>query len=410
MLNAKRILLIVTGGIAAYKTPDLVRQLTKAGADVQCVLSTAGAEFVTALTLQSLSGNTVYTDLFSLTDENEMGHIELSRQAGVILVAPATANTLAKMAHGLADDLPSTVLLASNKPILVAPAMNVEMWDNAATQDNVKILHQRGVAFIGPDEGALACGEWGQGRMSDVDDIVNAVIHHFEATAPLKGKHAIVTSGPTYEPIDPVRYIANRSSGKQGHAIAKALRNLGCRVTLVSGPVALADPKGINVISVKSAQDMHQAVQEAGPADIAVCAAAVADWRVESAAAQKLKKQAGETTSSLNLVQNTDILQALSQSGPNRPALVVGFAAETENVVDNARKKLASKGCDWILANDVSDGTNTFGGDQNTIHLVTRAGVENWPPQSKSDVAQKLAELVVAFFASSATQTQDMGA
>ena len=410
MLNAKRILLIVTGGIAAYKTPDLVRQLTKSGADVQCVLSTAGAEFVTALTLQSLSGNTVYTDLFSLTDENEMGHIELSRQADVILVAPATANTLAKMAHGLADDLPSTVLLASNKPILVAPAMNVEMWDNAATQDNVKILHQRGVAFIGPDEGALACGEWGQGRMSDVDDIVNAVIHHFEATAPLKGKHAIVTSGPTYEPIDPVRYIANRSSGKQGHAIAKALRNLGCRVTLVSGPVALAEPKGIDVISVESAQDMHQAVQEAGPADIAVCAAAVADWRVESAAAQKLKKQAGETTSSLNLVQNTDILQALSQSGPNRPALVVGFAAETENVVDNARKKLASKGCDWILANDVSDGTNTFGGDQNTIHLVTRAGVENWPPQSKSDVAQQLTELVVAFFASSATQTQDMGA
>ncbi|PHS76848.1 MAG: bifunctional phosphopantothenoylcysteine decarboxylase/phosphopantothenate--cysteine ligase CoaBC [Rhodospirillaceae bacterium] len=410
MLNAKRILLIVTGGIAAYKTPDLVRQLTKAGADVRCVLSSAGAEFVTPLTLQSLSGNTVYTDLFSLTDENEMGHIELSRQADVILVAPATANTLAKMAHGLADDLPSTVLLASNKPVLVVPAMNVEMWDNAATQDNIKTLQERGVTLIGPNEGELACGEWGQGRMSDVDDIVNAVIHHFNMTAPLKGKHAIVTSGPTFEPIDPVRYIANRSSGKQGHAIARALRSLGCRVTLVSGPVALAEPKGVDVISVQSGEDMYQAVKAAGPADIAVCAAAVADWRVQETASQKLKKQSGQTTSTLNLVQNTDILQALSQAGPDRPTLVVGFAAETQNVVDNARKKLASKGCDWILANDVSAGTNTFGGDHNTIHLVTRSGVEDWKPQSKTDVAEQLAKQVVDFFSSRTTNTQDMGA
>ncbi|MBL4692657.1 MAG: bifunctional phosphopantothenoylcysteine decarboxylase/phosphopantothenate--cysteine ligase CoaBC, partial [Magnetovibrio sp.] len=353
MLCAKRVLLIVTGGISAYKTPDLVRQLIKAGADVTCVLSESGAKFVTPLTLQSLSGHTVYSDLFSLTQENEMGHIELSRKADLIVVAPATANTLAKMAHGHADDLVSTVLLASNAPILVAPAMNVEMWNNAATQANLAVLQHRSIHAIGPDEGEMACGECGEGRMSEPSAIVDAITDHFKHTAPLSGKHAIVTSGPTHEPIDPVRFIANRSSGKQGHAIAAALHSLGCTVTLISGPVALTAPGGVKTVSIESAQDMLDAVRDAGAADIAICAAAVADWRVENAAAQKLKKTADGTQPNLNLIANVDILQTLSQAGPKRPALVIGFAAETENLIDNARQKLARKGCDWILANDV---------------------------------------------------------
>jgi len=410
MLNGKRVLLIVTGGIAAYKTPDLVRQLKKAGADVRCVLSESGAQFVTALTLQSLSGNPVYSDLFSLTQENEMGHIELSRQADVVLVAPATANTLAKMAQGLADDLVSTLLLATNKPVLAAPAMNVQMWTHAATQDNVRTLKARAIEFIGPDEGEMACGEWGEGRMSEPETIVQAVADFFEAHAPLQGKHAIVTSGPTHEAIDPVRFIANRSSGKQGHAIAEALRNLGCRVTLVSGPVDLAAPQGVGLVQIESAAEMLVAVQAAGPADIAICAAAVADWRVQDPAKHKLKKTDGQTASSLDLVQNADILQTLSQSGPNRPSLVVGFAAETENLVDNARQKLARKGCDWIVANDVSSHVGTFGGDHNTVHLVSRSAVEDWPTQSKSAVAKQLAQRILDYLETDADHIQDLGA
>lgn len=414
MLNAKRVLLIVTGGIAAYKTPELVRLLIKAGASVRCVMSESAKQFVTPLTLQSLSGDRVYDDLFSLTDEHAMGHIELSRQADVVLVAPATANTLAKMAQGLADDLVTTLLLATDKPVLVAPAMNVAMWEHAATRDNVALLKTRGVTFIGPDEGEMACGEWGEGRMSEPAEILAALAAFLDAHAPLKGKHAIVTSGPTVEPIDPVRYIANRSSGKQGHAIAQALRDLGASVTLVSGPVELPDPVGVKTVHVESARDMLAAVNDAlhepAPADIFVAAAAVADWRVADEAEQKLKKSAGANTPSLDLVENPDILATLSQAGPNRPALVVGFAAETETVVEHARAKLAKKGCDWICANDVSSERGTFGGDQNTVHLVTRAGVEDWPTQSKTAVARQLAARIADHFTAAAHHQKDLRA
>jgi len=410
MLNAKRVLLIVTGGIAAYKTPELVRQLKKAGASVRCVVTEGALQFVTPLTLQSLSGDKVYSDLFSLTDENEMGHIELSRQADVVLVAPATANVLAKMAQGLADDLATTLLLATDKPVLVAPAMNVRMWEHAATRDNVAVLKKRGVTFIGPDEGVMACGEWGEGRMSEPEAILAQVSDFLDAHAPLQGTRAIVTSGPTHEPIDPVRYIANRSSGKQGHAIAAALRDLGCDVTLVTGPVALPDPVGIDTVHVESARDMLAAVNEALPADILVAAAAVADWRVADEAAQKIKKTADAALPGLNLVENPDILATASQPGPKRPGLVVGFAAETETIVEHARAKLAKKGCDWICANDVSAPRGTFGGDLNTVHLVTRGGVEDWPTQSKRDVARQLAARIADHFAASGRLSEDASA
>jgi phosphopantothenoylcysteine decarboxylase/phosphopantothenate--cysteine ligase len=399
MLNAKRILLVVTGGIAAYKTPELVRLLKKAGADVRCVMTESAQQFVTPLTLQSLSGDTVYRDLFSLTDEHEMGHIELSRQADVVLVAPATANVLAKMAQGLADNLATTLLLATDKPVLVAPAMNVRMWDHAATKDNVAVLKKRGVTFIGPDEGEMACGEWGEGRMSEPAEILAAVAGFLDAHAPLKGKHAVVTSGPTLEAIDPVRYIANRSSGKQGHAIAAALRNLGARVTLISGPTGLPDPQGITTQHIESALDMLNAVEAALPADIFIAAAAVADWRVDAAATQKIKKTPNAAPSALHLVENPDILAKIAQPGPTRPSLVVGFAAETESIVEYARAKLAKKGCDWICANDVSAPSGTFGGDHNTVHLVSRSGVEAWPRQSKSAVARQLATHIADHFA-----------
>ena len=405
MLYGKRILLIVTGGIAAYKTPDLVRQLVKAGASVRCVLTEGGAQFVTPLSLASVSGDKVYSDLFSLTDEHEMGHINLSREADVLLVAPATANTLAKMAHGIADDLATTLLLATDKPVLAAPAMNVRMWEHDATQDNVELLMARGVGLIGPDEGDMACGEWGEGRMREPADIVAAVEAFFAADAPLKGLRAVVTSGPTHEPIDPVRYIANRSSGKQGHAIAAALADLGATVTLVSGPVNLDDPRGVNTVHVESARDMKAAVDDALPADIAVCAAAVADWRVAGEADQKLKKDGGDMPE-FQTVENPDILAGLSAPGPKRPRLVVGFAAETETVVDYARAKLAKKGCDWICANDVSPATGTFGGDANTVHLVTRTGVEDWPTQSKQDVARQLARRIADHFAPAENQNR----
>ncbi|MFC1673204.1 bifunctional phosphopantothenoylcysteine decarboxylase/phosphopantothenate--cysteine ligase CoaBC [Pseudomonadota bacterium] len=410
MLNAKRILLIVTGGIAAYKTPELVRQFSKAGASVRCVLTEGAQQFVTPLTLASLSGDKVYTDLFSLTDENEMGHIELSRQADIVLVAPATANTLAKMAHGIADDLATTLLLATDKPVLAAPAMNVRMWEHAATRDNVQLLQDRGVTMIGPDEGDMACGEYGEGRMSEPEAIVAAVASFLDATAPLKGLNAIVTSGPTHEPIDPVRFIANRSSGKQGHAVAEALRDAGASVTLVTGPVELADPVGVKTVHIQSAAGMLAAVQAAGHQDIAVCAAAVADWRVDGQAAQKIKKGADMALPALNLVENPDILQTLAQPGPDRAALVVGFAAETENLVEHARAKLAKKGCDWIVANDVSAATGTFGGDDNTVHLVTRSGVADWPKQSKRDVANTLAARIAEELATRGYETETLKA
>ena len=402
MLSGKRILLIVTGGIAAYKTPDLVRRLRERGASVRCVLTAGGAQFVTPLALGAVTGDTVYQDLFDLTDEREMGHIQLSRDADVLLVAPATADVLAKMAHGLASDLATTALLATDKPVIVAPAMNVRMWQHAATQANLDTLKSRGVTVIGPDEGDMACGEFGPGRMSEPLDIAQALIDFFHGGRPLAGKHALVTSGPTHEPIDPVRYIANRSSGKQGHAIAAALAALGARVTLVTGPVTLKDPVGVATVHVETARDMLAACAEALPADIAVCAAAVADWRTADQAAEKMKKD-GKSLPALALAENPDILATLAAPGKSRPALVVGFAAETENVVGHAQAKLARKGCDWICANDVSPETGTFGGDMNRVHLVTGAGVEDWPALSKTQVGEKLARRIADHVAAAAT-------
>ena len=394
MLHGKRVLLIVTGGIAAYKTPELVRRLRERGARVRCVLTAGGARFVTPLALAAVSEDKVYGELFSLTDEHEMGHIQLSRDADVLLVAPATANIIAKMAGGIADDLASTVLLSTDKPVLAAPAMNVRMWEHAATQANLASISARGVTLIGPAEGDMACGEYGMGRMSELLEIVAAVENHLSAGRPLAGRHALVTSGPTLEPIDPVRYIANRSSGKQGHAIATALAELGARVTLVSGPTRLQDPAGVDVVHVESAADMLAACEGALRADVAVCAAAVCDWRVAERAPEKLKKAPGTLPPPLALAENPDILQTLSGLKDRRPELVVGFAAETENLLDNARAKLARKGCDWIVANDVSPETGTFAGDANTVHLITQTGAEDWPPMSKAEVGRRLAERI----------------
>ena len=393
MLHGKRILLIVSGGIAAYKSLELVRRLRERGAAVRCVLTRGGSQFVTPLSLAALSEDKVYTELFSLTDEAEMGHIQLSRDADLLVVAPATADILAKMTHGQADDLASTVLLATDKDVMVAPAMNVRMWEHPATQANLEILRARGVHVIGPEEGDMACGEYGLGRLAEPDDIAAAVSDFFQTSAPLSGRRALVTSGPTREPIDPVRYIANRSSGRQGHAIAAALASHGAQTTLVSGPTHLPDPPGVTVVRVESARDMLAACEAALPADVAVCAAAVADWRVARAADEKLKKNGGGAPT-LEMAENPDILATLSAAANTRPSLVVGFAAETEQVVEHARAKRERKGCDWILANDVSPGTRTFGGNDNTIHLVSADGVEDWPRMSKADVANRLATRV----------------
>ena len=394
MLEGKRILLIVSGGIAAYKGPDLVRRLRQRGATVRCVLTAGGAEFVTALTLGAVSEDKVFQDLFSLTDEEEMGHIRLSREADLVLVAPATANILAKMAAGIADDLATTALMATDKPILVAPAMNVRMWENPATQENLATLEKRGIVFIGPEEGDMACGEWGLGRMSEPDQIAAAVEDFFRQGLPLSGQRALVTSGPTHEAIDPVRYLANRSSGKQGHAIAGALARLGSQTTLISGPSHQPDPSGVEVVKVLTARQMLAACEQALPVDIAVLAAAVTDWRAETVAKEKIKKTGPKKAPKLALVENPDILATLSAKGNLRPRLVVGFAAETDDVIANATKKRAAKGCDWMVANDVSPETCTFAGDTNTVHLITEAGVEDWPTLSKTAVAERLAQKV----------------
>ncbi|MFV3131149.1 bifunctional phosphopantothenoylcysteine decarboxylase/phosphopantothenate--cysteine ligase CoaBC [Niveispirillum sp. KHB5.9] len=400
-LAGRRVLLIVAGGIAAYKTPDLVRRLRERGAAVRVVLTDGGAQFVTPLTLQAVSEDTVYRDLWSLTDESSMGHIQLSRQADVVLVVPATANILARMAHGLADDLATTVLLATDKPVLVAPAMNVRMYEHPATRANLALLATRGVGIFGPDEGPMACGEYGPGRLVEPLSIVDHLINWFAAQdAPrhLAGRHALVTSGPTHEPIDPVRYIANRSSGKQGHAVAAALAALGARVTLVSGPVRLPDPTGVKVVPVETAAQMLDACRAALPADIFVAAAAVADWRVDGAADQKMKKD-GSRPPALRLTENPDILATLSAPGPQRPALVVGFAAETNDVVAYARAKRARKGCDWIVANDVSPATGTFGGDRNSVHVIRADGTEDaWTDLPKAEVASRLAAAIATHF------------
>jgi len=407
LLTGNRILLIVTGGIAAYKTLELIRRLKERGAAVRCVLTRAGAQFVTPLSLAAISGDTVYDDLFSLTAEAEMGHIELSRDAELLVVAPATADILAKMAGGMADDLATTVLLATDKPVLVAPAMNVRMWEHPATRANVETLAARGVMRVGPGTGDMACGEFGEGRMAEPEEILGAIEAFFRGEGaavtpsggapgqkrPLAGRRALVTSGPTHEAIDPVRYIANRSSGKQGHAIARALAGMGADTTLVSGPTGLADPSGVTVVHVVSARDMLDACSKALPVDIAVCAAAVSDWRAADEAVQKIKKNGGGPPR-LELTENPDILQTLASAGNMRPGLLVGFAAETEKVIAHARAKRKKKGADWILANDVSPETGTFGGDRNVIHLIDDAGVEDWPPMSKDAAARRLAERI----------------
>jgi phosphopantothenoylcysteine decarboxylase/phosphopantothenate--cysteine ligase len=393
MIPSARILLIVSGGIAAYKSLELIRRGRERGLAFRVILTRGGAEFVTPLSFASLSGEKVYQDLFSLTDEAEMGHIRLSREADLVVVAPASADLLAKMAHGRADDLASTALLATDKPVLVAPAMNVMMWANPATQANIATLRARGIHVVGPGSGDLACGEEGSGRLSEPNDILDAIERVLGHEKLLSGLKALVTSGPTYEPIDPVRYIANRSSGKQGHAIAAALAKLGAETLLVSGPTHEADPAGVAVRHVETAAQMLAACEAALPVDVAVCAAAVADWRPAQAGNQKLKKN-GATSKSLELTANPDILATLSHAKKARPRLVVGFAAETEQVIKHAEEKLKKKGCDWILANDVSEGTGTFGGDANTIHLVSAGGVEGWPTLSKQDVAQRLARRI----------------
>jgi phosphopantothenoylcysteine decarboxylase/phosphopantothenate--cysteine ligase len=393
MLHGKRILLIVSGGIAAYKSLELIRRLRERGASVRCVLTRGGAEFVTPLSLSTLSEDKVYTDIFSLTDEAEMGHIQLSRDADLLLVVPASADIMAKMAQGLADDLATTALLATDKDVMVAPSMNVRMWTHAATQANLTTLRERGVRFVGPADGDMACGEFGPGRMAEPNEIADAVSDFFEDSAPLSGRRALVTSGPTHEAIDPVRYIANRSSGRQGHAIAAALARRGAATTLISGPTNLPDPAGVNIIHVESARDMLAACEQALPADVAVCAAAVADWRVAREATEKMKKS-GTGVPTLEMTENPDILATLAAAANTRPQLVVGFAAETENIVEFAQAKRARKGCDWILANDVSPESGTFGGADNTIHLVSADGVEDWPRMSKTDVADRLADRI----------------
>ncbi|WP_298224782.1 bifunctional phosphopantothenoylcysteine decarboxylase/phosphopantothenate--cysteine ligase CoaBC [Acidocella sp.] len=391
----KQILLIVAGGIAAYKTLELVRLATKAGIGVTAVLTKSGAQFVTPLSLQALTGSKTYQDLFSLTDESEMGHIELSRAADLVVIAPATANILAKMTVGLADDLASTLLLATDKPVLVAPAMNVRMWQHPATEANINLLKQRGVLVVEPNEGPMACGEYGPGRLAEPLEILSAIQAALN-DGPLRGKHAIVTSGPTHEPIDPVRFISNYSSGRQGHAIAAALAALGARVTLISGPVALPDPPGLTTIRVKTACEMQSAVQDALPADIAVCAAAVGDWRAAAEARHKIKKDGGAPPT-LALAENPDILAGLSASGPLRPLLVIGFAAETEKLEEHAVAKRSRKGCDWLVANNVG-GTGIMGGNENEVLLLTEAGSEHWNRMNKLAVAQRLAAKIGDYF------------
>jgi len=397
MHSDKRVLLIISGGIAAYKCLDLIRRLRERGHAVRCILTKGGAQFVTPLSVAALSEDKVYTDLFSLTDESEMGHIRLSREADLVVVAPASADILARMAAGMADDLATTALLATDKPVMVAPAMNTAMWTHAATQANLATLAARGVRILPPGEGDLACGETGAGRLAEPAEILAAIEGFFAETgaeAPLRGRRALVTSGPTHEAIDPVRYIANRSSGKQGHALARALAALGAETVLVSGPTNLPDPPGMTVHHVRSAREMLSACRQALPVDIAVCAAAVADWRVKAANGQKIKKNG--KTPSIELTENPDILATLCQAGNRRPRLVIGFAAETEDVIAHARRKRESKGCDWIVANDVSPATDTFGGDCNTVHVITADDAESWPTLSKQEVAARLARRIGA--------------
>lgn len=390
-LAGKRILLVIAGGIAAYKSLDLIRRLRERGAVVRPIMTRGAQEFVTPLAVGALSASHVYTELFSREDEQDVGHIRLARECDLVLVAPATADLMAKMANGLADDLASTVLLATDRPVLIAPAMNPKMWAHPATQRNFAVLLRDGIEAIGPMEGEMAeSGERGRGRMAEPLEIAARVEDMLSGPKPLAGMKAVVTSGPTHEPIDPVRYIANRSSGKQGHAIAAALARLGADVTLVSGPVTIADPAGVQTRHVERAEEMRDAVLSALPADIAVMVAAVADWHVAASAEQKIKKQPGEAPPPLQLAENPDILKTVGHHA-KRPRLVVGFAAETQNVEENGRAKLERKGADLIVANDVSPETGIMGGDRNRVKLISRDGVEAWPDLSKDEVAERLA-------------------
>ncbi len=396
MLTGKKILIVVSGSVAAFKVLTLIRLLRKDGAQVKAVLTAGGAQFVTAHALQAITGQAVAQDLFSLEEEQAVGHIRLARWADLVVVAPASASMIARMALGLADDLAGAVLLACDRPVLLAPAMNPMMWQHPATQGHIRTLAARGVTLAGPDDGPMAEPESGPGRLIEPEALLDAIRAQLQPSGPLAGKHALVTSGPTHEPIDPVRYIANRSSGRQGHAIAAALAALGARVTLISGPVGEADPRGVQVVRIETAAQMLDACRTALPADIAVCAAAVADWRPAHATSQKMKKVPGSAPAPLELVQNPDILATLSAAGPARPKLVVGFAAETETVLEHAAEKRRRKGCDWIVANDVSG--DVMGGARNTVHLISETGTEHWPELPKEDVARRLAARIAAFF------------
>jgi phosphopantothenoylcysteine decarboxylase/phosphopantothenate--cysteine ligase len=387
-----RILLVVAGGIAAYKSLELVRLLRRADYAVTAVLTEAGARFVTPLALQALTEEPVFSTLWSLDDESRMGHIALSRSAGLVVVAPATADIMAKLAAGLAPDLASTLLLATDTPVLMAPAMNVRMWLHPATQANVAALAARGVRFVGPDEGAMACHEVGPGRLAEPPDILRAIEGFFAESQVLAGRHVLVTAGPTHEPVDAVRTIGNRSSGRQGFAIAQAFRARGARVSLVSGPVSLPDPPGVTVQRVETAAQMLDACRAALPADAAICAAAVADWRARDPSPRKLKKRDGPPA--FDLVPTVDILATLAAPGPDRPRLVVGFAAETDDLLAHAAAKRLTKNCDWIVANDVRAETGNMGGPSNTVHVIDGAGVEHWPPMAKEAVAARLAARV----------------
>lgn len=394
MLVGKKILLIIAGGIAAYKSLELIRRLRDQGASVIPVMTQSAKEFVTPMSVSALAGHAVHQDLFDLTTEAEMGHIQLSRSADLIVVAPATADLMAKMATGQANDLASTLLLATDKPVLIAPAMNVRMWNHSATQRNIATLQADGIRFVGPNDGDMACGEFGPGRMAEPAEIIDSIHRQF-AQGPLEDMRIVVTSGPTHEPIDPVRYIANRSSGAQGTAIAAALRDLGATVTFVTGPADIPPPAGVKVVRVQSAQQMLEATQAALPAEVAIFAAAVADWRVTSASGSKIKKVDGALPT-LSLAENPDILATVSQLSNGRPRLIVGFAAETDNVVENAVAKRKRKGCDWIVANDVSPETGIMGGQENQVILVTDDGTEAWPRMSKNETARELAKRIAA--------------
>ena len=399
-LRGKQVLLVIAGGIAAYKCLDLIRRLRENGAHVRCILTRAGAEFVTPLSVETLAGQTVFTDTLALTDDSEIAHIRLGQEADIVVVAPATADIMAKMAHGIADDLATSTLIATDKPVLVAPAMNTRMWQHPATTRNRARLAADGVSFVGPGDGPLAEGESGPGRMAEVPELVAAIAGVLGARpGPLAGLRVLVTSGPTYEPIDPVRFLGNRSSGKQGHAIAAACAEAGAHVMLVSGPTSEPAPKGLETVQVETAEEMLAACEEGLPADIAICAAAVSDWRAAAPQDRKIKRSQRTGPPTLTLAENPDILASLGAAGPKRPRLVIGFAAETEDVEANAAAKLAVKGCDWILANRVAEGA-VFGDDENIVHLLTRAGdggapaVERWPRMSKNEVAARLVKRI----------------